>query len=86
MSLAPNGPSKGRIQVRKPSLQGKEWAMSDLYRDAVTAAAESHGVTWQDAADVIDPFLDFLRKNLWNYGYGDQGAENEFLDVLVSDE
>ena len=53
--------------------------MSDLYHDAVTAACESMGITWQDAADTIDPFLGFVRAEMWNYGFGES---DPVIDVL----
>ena len=57
--------------------------MSELYNAAVKAAGESEAITWEDAADVIDPFLAFVKENMWNYGFGE--AE-PIIDVLTDDE
>ncbi len=54
--------------------------MSDLYDKAVTAAADSHGITWQDASDIVTPFLDFVRGEKWDYGFSDQ--PDPILEVL----
>lgn len=54
--------------------------MSDLYHDAVMAACESMGITWQDAADTIDPFLTYVREEMWNYGFG---QSEKIIDILV---
>ena len=57
--------------------------MSDLYKDAVTAVCESTGISWPDAADIIDPFVAYVRENMWNYGFG--GSES-IIDVLGEEE
>lgn len=56
--------------------------MSDLYNDAVTAACESTGITRQHAANIIDPFLVYIRENMWNYGFGES---EPIIDVLRID-
>ncbi len=57
--------------------------MSDLYKDAVTASCESMGITWQNAADTIDPFVAYVREHMWNYGFGES---EPIIDVLTEEE